>query len=321
VFHAGISKKEKRRVLMNALLKFWLAFCLVFMAAGPALGENGLVKISEHVYSYIDVKDGSPANSYGANAGIVIGEDTILVVDTLVSSREGKRLLKDIRAVSDKPIRYVVNTHYHLDHTFGNGEFAGLGADIISHADCAAAMRNNSAGILANAGGYGLTPEDMAGTELAYPEVTFTDRMTVNPGGIDVKLIHIAPSHSIGSIVVYIPTEKVIFAGDILFTDYHPYMADGDIDGWRKTLDFIISLNAEKIIPGHGPLSTNKDLSDMRAYIGAFDKKARELAGESKEVEHIVSEIKKSMPARTRGEGLIQANIQGKYLKAEDNQN
>lgn len=307
--------------LMKKSISFWFVIFLVLVSAGLVHGQSSLVRVSERVYSYVDVKDGSPSNSYGANAGIVIGEDSILVVDTLISYKEGKRLLEDIRAISDKPIRYVVNTHYHLDHIFGNNVFSALGAGIISHANCDAAMREHAAGILAGAGVYGLTPGDMAGTELAYPDITFTDGMGVNLGGVDVELIFSAPSHSRGSIIVYVPSEGVMFAGDILFTDFHPYMGDGDIEGWQKTLDYIISLNVEKIIPGHGPLSTKKDLVDMKTYITAFDNKAKELAAKSNEIEYIVSEMKAFMPFRTRGEGLIQANIQGRYLKAGGKQN
>ena len=306
---------------MKKLLSSWIAVCCLFLTAQSAYAESGLVQISDHIYSYVDIKDGSPAYSYGANAGIVVGQDAILVVDTLVSAKEGKRLLRDIRAISDKPIKYVVNTHYHLDHTFGNAEFAGLGVDIISHVICADAIQKSAADTLANANAYGLTPKDMEGTELAYPNVTFTDKMGLDLGGLKVELIYIAPSHSKGSIVVYIAAEGVVFAGDILFTDFHPYMAEGDIAGWQETLDSIMALYADKIIPGHGPLSTNKDLADMKAYIVAFDKRANDLAAGSNDLEYIVAELKKSMPARTRGEGLIQANVQGKYLKVENEQN
>jgi len=306
---------------MKKLICSCFAVCCLFLITQFAYAESGLVQISEHVYSYVDVKDGSPAYSYGANAGIVIGEDVILVVDTLVSAKEGKRLLNDIGAISDKPIKYVVNTHYHLDHTFGNAEFAGLGGDIISHVNCANAMKKGAVDTLANVNTYGLTPEEMEGTELAYPNLTFTDKMVLDLGVLEVELIYIAPSHSKGSIVVHIPAERVVFAGDILFTDFHPYMADGDITGWQETLDSIMTLNADKIIPGHGPLSTNKDLADMKAYIVSFDKTAKDLAAESNEVEYIVAELKKSMPVRTRGEGLIQANVQAKYLKTKNEQN
>jgi len=303
---------------MKKLLTIWLVVSLVTLFTQFAYSESGLVQISNHVYSYVDVKDGSPAFSYGANAGIIIGKNSILVVDTLVSAKEGNRLLSDIRAVSDKPIRYVVNSHYHLDHTFGNAVFAGLGTDIISHVNCAEAMKKSAVDTLANANAYGLTPEDMEGTKLAYPNITFTDKVGLYLGGLQVDLIYISPSHSKGSIIVQVPAEGVVFAGDSLFTDFHPYMADGDIANWQEALDSIIALNADKIVPGHGPLSTNKDLVDMKAYIAAFDKKANDLTAESNEVGYIVAELKKFMPARSRGEGLIQANIQGKYLKVEN---
>lgn len=303
---------------MKKSISSWIAVCFLFLTTQSTYAESGLVQISDHVYSYVDVKDGSPTYSYGANAGIAIGKDAILVVDTLVSAKEGKRLLRDIRAISDKPIKYIVNTHYHLDHTFGNAVFADLKADIISHVNCANAMKKSAVDILANANAYGLTPEDMDGTEPAYPNLTFTDRMRLDLGGLEVELIYIAPSHTKGSIMVHIPTEGVMFTGDILFTDFHPYMADGDIAGWQETLDFIMALNADKIIPGHGPLSTNKDLVDMKGYIVAFDKRAKDLAAESSEIEYVVDELKKSMPARTRGEGLIQANVQGKYFKVNN---
>ena len=121
---------------MKKSIGSWIALCFLFLTTQSAYAESGLVQISDHVYSYVDVKDGSPAYSYGANAGIAIGEDAILVVDTLVSAKEGKRLLRDIRAISDKPIKYIVNTHSHFDHTTGNSRLSRItGAQIIKRED------------------------------------------------------------------------------------------------------------------------------------------------------------------------------------------
>ena len=303
---------------MKKLFSCWFTICFILIVTNFAYGENGLVRISDYVYSYVDVKDASPTNSFAANAGIIIGDEGIIVVDTLVSAKEAKRFLQDIRAISDKPIRYVINTHYHLDHSFGNAEFGVLGAEIIAHVNCGEAMRKSAVDTLANANAFGLTPEEMVGTTLAYPALTFTDKMEINLGRVKVELIYIAPSHSNGSIIVNLPDKGIVFAGDILFTDFHPYMADGNIEGWQKTLDFIQSLNADKIIPGHGPISTNKDVADMKNYIAAFDKKAKELASGDNEIDYIVAELKKAMPARSRGDWIIQANVKGKYLTGEN---
>jgi len=295
-------------------------FCF-FLSVSAVQAESGLVRIAENVYSYVDVKEASAANSFGANAGIIIGDSGIAVIDTLVSAREAKRFIKDIRAITEKPVKYVINTHYHLDHTFGNAEFAQLGAAIIAHAYCGDAMRKNTEEVLKNAGNFGLTPEDMEGTEIAYPDITFTDRMRLDLGNVSVELIHIAPSHSNGSIIVYLPAEKLAFSGDIIFTDFHPFMLDGDIQGWVRTLDYLMSLDADRIIPGHGQVSGKKDILDFKNYIIAFDEKARELAAGNNDVETMLTTLRKSIPARSRGEGFIEANFLGRYLKRVDVKN
>src|SRR5512140_3087910 len=93
---------------------FYLICSICVLLGQQAYAEGGLTRIADNVYSYVDVKGATPQNSFGANAGIVIGKNGILVVDTLISSKEAKRFLQDIRKVSDKPIKYVINTHYHL---------------------------------------------------------------------------------------------------------------------------------------------------------------------------------------------------------------
>jgi glyoxylase-like metal-dependent hydrolase (beta-lactamase superfamily II) len=94
-------------------------------------------------------------------------------------------------------------------------------------------------------------------------------------------------------------------------------MIDGNIEGWVKTLDYILALDVTTIIPGHGPLSGKKDISDMKAYIQLFDKKARELVAVTKDVDFIASEMKKVLPARSQGEWIIAYNVKMKYLKGK----
>ncbi|MBU0910886.1 MAG: MBL fold metallo-hydrolase [Proteobacteria bacterium] len=306
---------------MKRSLCGWIAvFCCLFLVHSAHAG-SGLTRISDHVYAYVDVKEASPANSFGANAGIIIGPDSIVVIDTLVSAREAQRFLRDIREISDKPISSVINTHYHLDHAFGNAEFAKQGAVIIAHAACRDEMEHKAADVLANTKNYGLTDEDMSGTEIAFPDITFTDRLQLHLGDLEVELINVAPSHSKGSILVYLPGEKVVFAGDTLFTDYHPYMGDGDIPGWQQTLDFLATLDADKIIPGHGPLSSKKDVADIKSYISLFDKMAKAFTSGKTDPAEIAAEMKKILPAKAQGEWLIQANIEAKYLKKDAEKN
>ena len=294
-----------------------LAVILVTAFSGVAFAQEGLTQIADNVYSYVNVKNASPANSFAANAGIIVGRDGIVVVDTLISAKEAQRFIKDIRKISDKPIRYVVDTHCHLDHTFGNSEFAKIGAVIVSHARCRENMLKNSAETLKNAGKYGLTSAQMEGTKIDYPTLTFTDKMTINLDDQRIELIYIAPSHTTGSIIVNIPDKKVLFTGDILFTDFHPFMGDGDIPGWVKNLDYITALDVERIIPGHGPVSGKKDITDMRSYIIAFDAKARELTAQKNDIAVVAAELQKTLPVKSQAEWMIPYNLQMKYLKGK----
>jgi glyoxylase-like metal-dependent hydrolase (beta-lactamase superfamily II) len=307
-----MEKETTMRIFSRCTL---LVIAMLF--ASTASAGQGLTKLADNVCSYADVKNGSPANSFAANAGIVIGRDGILVVDTLISAKEAKRFIGDIRKVSAKEIKYVVNTHYHLDHAFGNCEFATLGATIISHENDRKGLEIKGAAALKNAKGYGLSDEELAGTAISLPKISFTDRMTIDLGGERVELIFVAPSHTEGSTLVYLPERKILFTGDILFTDFHPFMGEGDVAGWVKSLDFILSLDVTTIIPGHGPISGKKDIADMKAYIQLFDRKARELAAQTTDVEKIAAELKKILPVKSQGEWMIAYNLKMKYLPAK----
>lgn len=291
-----------------------LAFVLCAFC-GQAFAAEKLTRIAENVYAYVDIKNGSGSRSFGANAGIVIGKDGIVVVDTLISAREAKRFIRDIRTISRKPIRYVVNTHYHLDHAFGNSEFVKLGAVVIAQENDGKAMEKSAVDTLKNIGGYGLTHQDMKGTKPAYPVLAYGDRMTIDIGGQQIELIHARYSHTTGDTLVYLPDKKVLFAGDVLFTNYHPFLGEGNIGEWTKELDDIKSMDVEKIIPGHGPLSGKKDLDDMKEYLLLFDKKAKELAAQSKDAEKIAAALQDVLPRRAEGAFLIVPNVQMKYLK------
>ncbi|HIJ90129.1 MAG: MBL fold metallo-hydrolase [Desulfobulbaceae bacterium] len=292
-----------------------LLFCLAWSVfAGPALAADKLTRISDNVYAYVDTKQSSKDNSFGANAGIIIGRDGIAVIDTLVSAKEAKRFIKAIKGVSRKPIKYVINTHFHLDHVFGNAEFVKLGAVVIGQENCTQAMARTAETTLKNSGQYGLTPQDMKGTTIAYPVLSYTDRLTIDLGGQIVELRHARPSHTDGDTLVFLPDKKVLFAGDILFTDYHPFLAEGNIEEWRGELDGLQAMDVEVIIPGHGPLSGKKDLAEMRQYLLQFDQQAKALATQGGDPQALAAEMLKTLPPRAESAWLVNANLKMRYL-------
>ena len=240
------------KVIVSALLL--LALC------GGASAADTLTQIAENVYAYVDTKNGSKDNSFGANAGIVIGEDGIVVVDTLISAREAKRFIRDIRAITNKPIRYVVNTHHHLDHSFGNCEFVRLGAVVIAQENDRKAMEKSAAETLKNIGNYGMTPEDMEGTTPAYPVLSYGDRMAIDIGGQRIELIHARHCHTGGDTLVWLPDRKILFTGDVLFAGAvgRADLFGGDMATLLRSIrEKLLPLGDDvRVLPGHGPETT-----------------------------------------------------------------
>jgi len=310
---------KKTSMVRSAVLAVSIALILFHAAAFAAVpAQTGLTKIAEGVYAYVDAKNPSPLTSFGANAGIVVGRDGVVVVDTLTSAKKAQRFIRDIRAVTDKPIRYVINTHHHLDHSLGNCEFVKLGAAVMAQENAKKDAQQDADSVLKRALNYGFTAEALAGTTIALPTMTFTDAMTLDLGDRIVELSYAGPSHTSGSILVAIPDAKVLFAGDALFTNFHPNLRDADMNGWIKVMDRIAAMDVQKIIPGHGPMSGKQDVADMKQYLLIFDSKARELAAKSNDAESIAAELKKALPKRDYFDMFIVSNVKAKYLVKND---
>jgi cyclase len=308
--------QKKYTYSQTGILSVLVLIAVLLLTASPTMAEQKLSKISDNVYAYVGSTDDSASNNFGANAGIIIGEDAVLVIDTLISDRKAKAFITDIRALTDKPISFVVNTHFHADHSYGNCAFAELGATIISQTDTKSINEEWAEKVLKNAEAWmGLSKEEMAGTSIAYPQLTFSERMEVDLGGLRVELTYVTQSHTRGSVYAFIPSQKVLFAGDILFTDYYPNMGASDVDGWVQTIDHLLSLDVDKIIPGHGPLSSKQDLSDQREFLLVFDEKAQQLSAENTDIKLVAEQVKALVPEKPYGERMITSSLKRKYMR------
>jgi len=200
----------------------------------------------------------------GGNIGILEGEDALLVVDSQYA-RNAPDVLKAIKELSPKPIKYLINTHYHGDHTGGN-PIVGKGAEIISHAACKASFLK------------GLKPEQSPET-MGAPGTTFDTEMKLEVGNETISLIHTGASHTAGDTIVVFEQAKVIHTGDLLFFEIPPYIdvADGaDTHNWFRTIDAMAKKYPDyKVIPGHGKVT------DMEGWLAFSDylKMLREKVG------------------------------------------
>lgn len=189
------------------------------------------------------------------NAGFVVTDEGVVVIDALASPRQGEQLVRTIRGVTDRPIRWLVLTHHHPDHHFGAVVLRQAGARVIAHPDkrTLAAEGGEDALIADWVRVVGL--DAMRGFEFANtPDRPVTGEDTLRLGGRTIVVMHPGAGHSAGDLLVWLPKERVLFAGDVLVEDGVSMVVDGSSGELLRVLDRVDSLGAAALVPGHGAI-------------------------------------------------------------------
>ncbi len=246
------------------------AAAILFASAAPALAQRD--------FSAVEIKTISVApgiymlEGAGGNIGLSVGPDGAFVIDDQYAPVSGK-ILEAIAKVSDKKVKFVLNTHWHEDHTGGNEAFSNSGAIIVAHDNVRKRLKEGL-----KTARYETPPAPVA----ALPVITFSDEASFYWNGHEIRVRHPARAHTDGDAIVYFETANVVHMGDIFFNIGYPFIdldSGGDLDGVIAAHETVLAAidNDTKIIPGHGPLATKSDLAahvamlkDVRARIAAL---------------------------------------------------
>jgi len=229
------------------LLGAWAAYTQAPVAPRPATS----LKVKDNLYMI---------SGEGGNVAALITDEGILLVDDMYD-RNYAVVMGQVKALSDKPIRYVLNTHQHDDHSGSNAQMLAASVEVIAHKNARINM--------------------IALKQPSAPRITFTDEMQVHLGGKEIRTRHYGRGHTGGDAVIYFPELKVIHTGDLFLTrptqPYIDYANGGSAIEWTKALDEVLKLDFDTIIPGHGPLSDRAglrkwqtDFTAMRSRIGGM---------------------------------------------------
>jgi cyclase len=236
---------------------------------------KGLQEVGEGLYAYLQ-----PDGSWGwSNAGLIVDGESTLLVDTLYDLALTEEMLAAMRDAvpAAATIETLVNTHGNGDHCFGNQLVAG--ARIIASEQAAAVMSElppaamqaliEQAPKMGKLGEFFLScfaDFDFSDIELTLPAQTFNGEMTLNVGAQTLELIEVGPAHTRGDTLIHVPGRRVLFSGDILFSEAHPIAWAGPVSNWIAACDRILAMDVEVIVPGHGPLAGPDAVRELKAY-------------------------------------------------------
>ena len=222
-------------------------------------------QISEHAWAY--TAEGDP------NTGIIIGDDAVLVADTQATPAMAADVIRRIREVTDKPIQYVVLTHYHAVRVLGASAYGAQ--QILASQDTYDLIVER--GEADKASEIGRFPRLFQNVEsvpdgLTWPTMTFNQKMTLWLGKLEVQILQLGRGHTKGDTVAWLPQEKILFSGDLVEFDATPYAGDAYFQDWPQTLDNIAALKPEKLVPGRGaalqtPAEVQAGLAGTRDFI------------------------------------------------------
>lgn len=237
---------------------------------------QGLHELGNGMFAYLQ-----PQGSWGwSNAGLIVDGETSLLIDTLFDLRLTQEMLDSMRRAIPASVQIdtVVNTHADGDHCYGNQLVTG--AQIITSARTAEEMLDlppeiyqmsiEQAPVLGKIGEFILQafgPFQFDGIRTRLPDKTFEGQLNLKVGNKRVELIEVGPAHTRGDTLVYLPDQRVIFTGDILFIGGHPVMWEGPVGNWIRACERILALDIDTIVPGHGPITDKQGVLAVKSYL------------------------------------------------------
>ncbi len=276
-------------IAKNSFGRSGVAALLAVLSVSVACAENAPAMVAQKVSDtawYVEGASalGSPANqNFISNAGFVVTPAGVVVIDALGSPALATRLVAEIRKVTPLPITHVIVTHYHADHVYGLQTFKALGARIIAHRAAKEYLNSETARLRMEVSRKDLAPWVNADTHLVEADEWIDGDKELTLGGVVFKIKLVGPSHTPEDLVIYVPQDKVLFAGDLVFRSRIPYVGQADSRHWISALDKLLVFDAQTIVPGHGPLSheARKDMQLTRDYLvylrAAMERAAKDL--------------------------------------------
>ncbi|WP_338759461.1 MBL fold metallo-hydrolase [Massilia sp. METH4] len=257
--------------------------------------KTSFIKLSDNAYAY--TAEGDP------NSGVIIGDDSVMVIDTTATPVMAQALIKHIRSVTDLPIKYVVLTHYHAVRVLGASAYFAEGAEqvIASRGTYEMIVERGEHDMKSEIERF---PRLFAGVEsvpgLTWPTMVFDNEMSIFMGKLEVQLAHVGMGHTKGDTIAYIPSQKICFSGDLVEADAAAYTGDAQLEEWPTTLEILRAMNFDKLVPGRGPAllnptEVNAGIDYTKDFVTTLLQSAREAVSDKLDLKAAMAHVRSKM--------------------------
>jgi len=252
-------------------------------------------KLSDNAYAY--TAEGDP------NTGVIIGDDSVMIIDATATPVMAQGVIAKVREITDKPIKYVVLTHYHAVRVLGASGYKSEGLEqIIASQDTYDLIVERGRQDMDSE--IGRFPRLFNAVEsvpgLTWPTITFQKEMTLWMGKLEVKILQVGRGHTKGDTIVWIPSQKICFSGDLVEYEAACYTGDAYLADWPQTLDRLAALEAKKLVPGRGPALTDpaqvaKGIAYTKAFVSTLYRSAQEAVAQGYNLKAAMAHTRKNM--------------------------
>jgi glyoxylase-like metal-dependent hydrolase (beta-lactamase superfamily II) len=229
--------------------------------AGDSVDAPAVKQIASDLYFFYDYS--------GSNSVFLVTDEGVLVIDTGQHPRAGQALIDRIRKITNKPIKWVINSHFHGDHTFGNAAFKAAGATFVAQKETARIMQLVQPKEMARRATYFKSHNyDPSAVKLILPDVTFDTTMTIHLGGREVRLFYLGPGQQDGDTFVLFPHAHALFTPGSFAKHSMPNMAfTTSVENWIKLLDQVGAMDVDVLLPGHGDVANRADVKELSGML------------------------------------------------------
>lgn len=269
--------------------------------------QTGTIQVADGVFAFI--QEGG-----ATNGGFIVGDEGVVVIEGLMTKAIAQKMLGEIKHVTPKPIRFLVYTHFHGDHTFAGGAF--LPAAVVGHKECREELLEKWTPWVERFSTN--RPDDAAefrALKPVPPEIIFNEKLTIHLGNKRVELLYFGRAHTRGDIFTHIAKDRVVFSGDAVVNNRVPAFMDGYPSSWINVLDQVQALDFTTLVPGHGLLGSKQTAADLQGFIAELRRQTRQAHDAGRSEAEALSALRLPLYASWPGMQNLAVPVQRMYME------